>query len=237
MAQVSSISQQIWDMKYRLKTVDGRHFISGCYYGFPEAIGKRSSDGHLYVGGVAMRVNPDGTGLTPVGHNLRNTHDMFVSSMGDVFQSDNDDPAHCRSTWLMEHGNMGYTDIRDGSRSWEEVAKTWEEPREWNKNRRYSKSHWRQNYPGTLPPGTIYGAGSPTGNVLIDGDEIGRPVVNHPAIGGLFDQPGEAVAGQGRQLDLVTAVEGEHPFEVGVGNVAGMAVHDRGLDVAQSPPI
>ena len=156
-----------------IKTVDGRHFISGCYYGFPEAIGKRSSDGHLYVGGVAMRVNPDGTGLTPVGHNLRNTHDMCVSSMGDVVQSDNDDPAHCRSTWLMEHGNMGYTDIRDGSRSWEEVAKTWEEPREWNKNRRYSKSHWRQNYPGTLPPGTIYGAGSPTGNVLIEGDELG----------------------------------------------------------------
>lgn len=157
-----------------IATVDGRHFLSGCYYGYPEAAGKPSSDGHVYVGGVAMRINPDGTGLAPVGHNLRNTHDMFVSSLGDVFQSDNDDPAHCRSTWLMEFGNMGYADLRDGTRSWEEVAKTWEEPQGWHRDLRYSRSHWRQNYPGALPPGSIYGAGSPTGNVLIEGDQLGR---------------------------------------------------------------
>ncbi|MGK0187735.1 MAG: putative membrane-bound dehydrogenase-like protein [Verrucomicrobiales bacterium] len=156
-----------------IKTVDDQHFLSGCYYGYPEAIGKPSSDGHVYVGGVAMRINADGTGLTPIGHNMRNSHDMFVSSLGDVFQSDNDDPAHCRSTWLMEFGNMGYADLRDGSRSWEEVAKTWEEPQGWHRDLRFSKSHWRQNYPGTTPPGSIYGAGSPTGNVFIEGDDLG----------------------------------------------------------------
>ena len=59
-----------------IHTRDGRHFLSACYYGNAEAIGRPSSDGHVYVGGVAMRVNPDGTGLTPVGHNPRNTHDM-----------------------------------------------------------------------------------------------------------------------------------------------------------------
>ena len=157
-----------------IRTVDGRHFLSGCYYGFPEAMGRTSSDGHVYVGGVAMRIWPDGTGLAPVGHNLRNTHDMFVTSFGDVLQSDNDDPAHCRSTWLMEYGNMGYADLRDGSRSWEEVAKTWEEPADWTRDLRFSKSHWRENYPGSLPPGAVYGAGSPTGNVFIEGDELGR---------------------------------------------------------------
>ncbi|MCB1094502.1 MAG: c-type cytochrome [Verrucomicrobiae bacterium] len=157
-----------------IKTVDGRHFLSGCYYGNPEAIGMPSSDGHVYVGGVAMRINPDGTGLTPIGHNMRNPHDMFVTSLGDVFQSDNDDPAHCRSTWVMEFGNMGYSDLRDGSRSWEEAAKTWEEPQGWHQDLRYSKSHWRENYPGATPPGTIYGAGSPTGNVFIEGDELGE---------------------------------------------------------------
>ncbi len=157
-----------------IHTKDGRHFLSGCYYGNPEAIGKPSSDGHVYVGGVAMRIQPDGTGLNPVGHNLRNTHDMFVTSLGDVLQSDNDDPAHCRSTWLMEHGNMGYADLRDGSRSWEEVSKTWDEPEGWNRDLRFSRSHWRENYPGSVPPGSVYGAGSPTGNVFIEGDELGE---------------------------------------------------------------
>jgi hypothetical protein len=46
-----------------IKTKDGRHFISGCYYGYTDGIGKKSSDGEVYVGGMSMRINPDGTGL------------------------------------------------------------------------------------------------------------------------------------------------------------------------------
>ena len=156
-----------------IKTKDGRHFLAGCYYGNNGVIGKPSSDGHVYVGGVAMRINPDGTGLAATSHNMRNPHDMFVTSFGDILQSDNDDPAHCRSSWVMEYANMGYSDLRDGSRSWEEVAKTWEEPAGWSKGRRYSRSHWRENYPGAFPPGTVYGAGSPTGNVFIEDDTTG----------------------------------------------------------------
>lgn len=156
-----------------IKTKDGRNYISGCYYGFPQAIGKKSWDGQVYVPGLAMRINRDGTGLTPMGENLRNSHDMFVTSFGDVFQSDNDDPTNARMSWLMEYGNMGYADIRDGSRSWEEVAKPWEEADASNKSKRFSSAHWRENYPGTTPPGTIYGAGSPTGNVYIEGAELG----------------------------------------------------------------
>ena len=120
-----------------------------------------------------MRVNPDGTGLTPTGENMRNSHDMFVSSYGDTYQSDNDDPAHARISWVMERANMGYADLTDGSRSWEEVAKSWEEPAGWSKSLRFSRSHWRENYPGAFPPGTIYGAGSPTGNVLIEDNALG----------------------------------------------------------------
>lgn len=213
-----------------IRTKDGRHFLSGCYYGYPEAIGKPSSDGHLYVGGLAMRINPDGTGLTPVGENLRNTHDMFVTSMGDVLHSDNDDPAHCRSTWLMEHGNMGYTDLRDGSRSWEEVSKTWEEPKEWTRDLRYSKSHWRQNYPGSLPPGTIYGAGSPTGNVFIEGDELGRKMrglylvcdMVRKEVMGCFPQAVDAQIEMGKHHPFVGLGDGEQgrfflPTDVVVG--------------------
>ena len=156
-----------------IKTKDGRHFISGCYYGYTDGIGKKSSDGEVYVGGMSMRINPDGTGLTPTGENMRNPHDLFISSFGDHYQSDNDDPAHARISWVMEYANMGYADLTDGSRSWEEVAKTWEEPSGWSKSRRFSKSHWRENYPGAFPPGTIYGAGSPTGNLLIEDDTLG----------------------------------------------------------------
>ncbi|MDA8980914.1 c-type cytochrome, partial [bacterium] len=156
-----------------IRTKDGRHYISGCYYGFPEAIGKKSSDGHVYPGGLTMRINPDGTGLTPTASNMRNPHDMFVTAFGDVLQSDNDDPAHCRSSWVMEHGNFGYSDLRDGSRSWEEVAKSWEEPTGWSRDLRFSRSHWRENYPGACPPGSIYGAGSPTGNLFIEDDTLG----------------------------------------------------------------
>jgi len=59
----------------------------------------------------------------------------------------------------MEHANMGYADLSDGSRSWEEGAKSGEEPAGWSKGLRFSRSHWRENYPGAFPPGTIYGAG------------------------------------------------------------------------------
>ncbi len=156
-----------------LKTKDNKHFISASYYGFPDAIGKKSSDGHIYPGGMTMRVNPDGTDLTPTGYNMRNPHDMIVTAYGDIIQSDNDDPAHCRSTWIMEHANMGYSDLRDGSRSWEEVAKTWEEPPGAKLEPRFSRSHWRENYPGSHPPGSIYGAGSPTGNVYFEDNNLG----------------------------------------------------------------
>lgn len=154
-------------------TKDGRHFRSGSYYGHPEAMGRPSSDGHTYVGGCTLRINPDGTGLTPTAQNMRNPHDLQVTAFGDLLQSDNDDPAHCRSSWVMEHANMGYADLKDGSRSWEEVAKSWEEPAGWNRDLRFSRSHWRENYPGACPPGTIYGAGSPTGNVFIEDDTLG----------------------------------------------------------------
>lgn len=169
------------NMGLDVKTKDRRHYIAGSYYGSPEYIGKKSWDGQLYVGGMAFRINPDGTGMMPVGENLRNTMDMSVNSFGDIFQSDNDDPANCRVSWLMEYGNLGYADIEDGSKSWEEVAKTWDEvAKSWDRPKgsehtvfRSSGSHWRQSYPGTMPPGNVYGIGSPVGSTFIEGTELG----------------------------------------------------------------
>ncbi len=164
-----------------IRTKDGRRFVTSSYYHNSQQAGVKSSDGHLYFGGMAMRINSDGTGLTPIGHNLRNTHDMAVNSFGDVYQNDNDDPPHCRATWLMEYGNLGYAGLFDGSRSWQETAKSWETPgsRLWDWSghsqfgRRHTPSHWRENYPGTLPPGTIYGAGAPVGAMFYEGDALG----------------------------------------------------------------
>ncbi|MDP7302051.1 MAG: hypothetical protein QGG09_03060, partial [Pirellulaceae bacterium] len=164
-----------------VRTKDGRRFVTSSFYHNSQQAGVKSSDGHLYIGGMAMRINPDGTGLTAIGHNLRNTHDMAVNSFGDVYQNDNDDPPHCRATWLMEYGNLGYAGLFDGTRSWQETAKSWETPgsRLWDWSghsqlgRRHTPSHWRENYPGTLPPGTIYGSGAPVGAVFYEGDALG----------------------------------------------------------------
>ena len=166
------------NMGLDVKTKDSKRFLAGSYYSNSKLIGQRSSDGHLYVGGVAFRINPDGTDMNVVGSNLRNSHDMFVNSMGDIFQNDNDDPANCRNSWLMEYGQLGYADLKDGSRSWEEISKSWNKKVITNYMHRgnsfRSLDHWRTSYPGALPPNHVYGAGSPTGNYFIEGDELGK---------------------------------------------------------------
>lgn len=213
-----------------IHTKDGRNYKSGSYYGRADLINQPSSDGHIYVGGLTMRIRPDGTGLTPAGQNLRNTQDMYVSSFGDVFHTDNDDPAHCRATWLMEHANMGYADLRNGERSWEEVSKTWDEPAGFSRSRRASKSHWRENYPGACPPGTVYGAGSPTGLVMIEGTELGQSLQGiylscdmvRKEVMGYFPKLREAQIEMGEVhgfLKLKAASKGEHflPTDVCLG--------------------
>ena len=71
-------------------------------------------------------MNPDGSGAEVIFQNCRNAHAMSVTSFGDVLQADNDDPAHARAAWVMEHSNFGYAALEDGNRSWEDSAKSWE---------------------------------------------------------------------------------------------------------------
>lgn len=164
-----------------IKTKDGKNFHVSSYYSRnPESMGKKSSDGHTYVGGFGMSMNPDGTNAEIIFHNARNTHDMFVTSFGDLYQSDNDDPAHARVAWTMKHSNYGYASLEDGSRSWEESGKSWEEGKvtayslKVDRHARFNKAHWRENYPGTTPPGSMWGSGAPTGCIFIEGDELGE---------------------------------------------------------------
>lgn len=163
-----------------VKTMDGKEFYATSYYSDNRVqdTGKKSSDGHLYIGGVGMSVKPDGSQLDVEFHNTRNTHDLFVSSFGDVIHGDNDDPAHARAAWAMKYANYGYASLEDGSRSWEDSAKSWEEKVVQSNRRgegklRLNEGHWRQNVPGTVQPGVQWGAGAPTGCTFIEGDELG----------------------------------------------------------------
>ncbi|MEO8063575.1 MAG: PVC-type heme-binding CxxCH protein [Pseudomonadota bacterium] len=126
--------------------------------------GAKSDDGHVYVGGFAARMNPDGTRVEIVGFNFRNSYEQAVTSFGDIFQNDNDDPPACRTTYLMEYGNLGFFS-RDGRRYW-------------NADRRPGQSiptaEWRQEDPGVIPSGDVYGGGAPTGIVFNEGDGLGK---------------------------------------------------------------
>ncbi|MEO0415325.1 MAG: PVC-type heme-binding CxxCH protein, partial [Verrucomicrobiota bacterium] len=125
--------------------------------------GLKSDDGHVYVGSVALRMNPDGTGLRPIGHNMRNSYEETVTSFGDVFQNDNDDPPACRTTWLMEFGNLGFASD-DGARKWQTERRPGQST---------PIAEWRQEDPGTIPAGDIYGNGSPTGICFYENGGLG----------------------------------------------------------------
>ncbi|HWJ55988.1 MAG TPA: PVC-type heme-binding CxxCH protein, partial [Vicinamibacterales bacterium] len=58
--------------------------------------GTPSDDGHTYVGGFTVRINEDGTNAEIIGNNYRNSYEQSITSFGDVFQNDNDDPPACR---------------------------------------------------------------------------------------------------------------------------------------------
>ena len=123
-----------------------------------EYAGKASDDGRVWVGGALGRFNPDGSGVQIVGHGFRNSYEACLSSFGDVFQNDNDDPPACRVTWLMEGGFMGYFS-RDGRRNWQADKRP---------GQTVPTAHWRQEDPGSLPAGDVYGNGSPTGIVVYE---------------------------------------------------------------------
>ena len=74
----------------------------------PSYSGAKSDDGHVYVGGFSVRMNPDGTNVEIIGLNFRNSYEQTVTSFGDVFHNDNDDPPACRTSFLMEYGNSGF---------------------------------------------------------------------------------------------------------------------------------
>lgn len=125
--------------------------------------GQPSDDGKVYIGGFIACMNPDGTGVEILAHNLRNSYENCVTSYGDIFANDNDDAPASRTFWVLPGGNYGFASA-DGARSWQA-------------DRRPGQSimiaTWRQEDPGVAPAGDVYGAGAPTGIVFYENGALG----------------------------------------------------------------
>jgi putative membrane-bound dehydrogenase-like protein len=143
----------------------GSIYTGGTPYNTVNSGNRVSDDGRVWVGGMALRINPDGTGLKVLGHNFRNSYEVCLDSYGNLWQNDNDDQViTCRTSFLMENGNAGYSSA-DGTRYWQADRRPGQD---------MFTSHWHQEDPGVMPAGDATGAGSPTGIVLYEGDALGK---------------------------------------------------------------
>lgn len=143
----------------------GSVYTGGTPYNTDNTPGRVSDDGRIWTGGLALRIDPDGRGLTVLGHNFRNAYEVTVDSRGDLWQNDNDDEVVAtRTAWVMEGGSLGYFSP-DGSRTWRADQRPGQD---------LFTAHWRQEDPGVIPAGDRVGAGAPTGIVVYEGDELGR---------------------------------------------------------------
>ena len=126
--------------------------------------GQKSDDGFVYVGGFTVRMNPDATHAEVVGHGYRNSYEQTIDSRGYVFQNDNDDPPACRTAHVLERGNAGFFS-RDGTRLWDADKRPGQDT---------PVAEWRQEDPGTMPSGDVYGGGSPTGVAFYENGALGE---------------------------------------------------------------
>lgn len=142
----------------------GSIYTGGSPYNNSNEGNRKSDDGKIWVGGLALRVNPDGTGLKVMGHNFRNSYEVIPDSYGNLWQNDNDDQVvTCRTSWLMEGGNAGYFST-DGTRYWQADQRPGQD---------IFAAHWHQDDPGVMPAGDRSGSGAPTGIVINEGDALG----------------------------------------------------------------
>ena len=141
----------------------GKVFRITCAYSSKEPA-QASDDGFTYVGGYTVRMNPDGTKAEIIGHNYRNSYEQAVTSRGHVFQNDNDDPPACRTSHVLEHGSAGFFSA-DGARFWNADIRP---------GQTTAVGQWRQEDPGSMPAGDVYGGGAPTGIAYYENGALGE---------------------------------------------------------------
>jgi putative membrane-bound dehydrogenase-like protein len=143
----------------------GSVYTGGSPYNLENQGNMKSDDGKVWVGGLQLSINPDGTGLKVEAHGFRNSYETCVDSYGDMWQNDNDDQVvTCRVSWLMPGGNAGYFS-QDGTRYWQADQRPGQD---------MFTAHWHQEDPGAMPAGDCTGAGSPTGMAINEGDGLGE---------------------------------------------------------------
>ncbi len=143
----------------------GSIYTGGTPYNKKNQGNMMSDDQRVWVGGLSLRIHPDGTGLKVMAHNFRNSYEVALDSHGNLWQNDNDDQVvTCRVTWLMETGNAGYFST-DGTRTWQADQRP---------GQNTFTAHWHQEDPGVMPAGDKTGAGSPTGVVIYESDALGE---------------------------------------------------------------
>ena len=142
----------------------GSMYTGGTPYNKENSGNRKSDDGRVWVGGLALRVGEDGSGLKVMGHNFRNSYEIALDSYGNMWQNDNDDEVVAtRFTWLMEGANTGFFSA-DGTRSWRYDRRPYQSA---------FTAQWHQEDPGVLPAGDNTGSGSPTGVAVYEGDLFG----------------------------------------------------------------
>jgi len=143
----------------------GSIYVGGTPYNKENKGNQKSDDGRVWVGGLSLRMNPDGTGLKVMAHNFRNSYEIAIDSYGNYWQNDNDDQVvTCRTSWVMEGSNAGYFSA-DGTRYWQADRRP---------DQDMFTTHWHQEDPGVLLAGDNTGAGSPTGMLVYEGDALGE---------------------------------------------------------------
>jgi putative membrane-bound dehydrogenase-like protein len=167
---------------------------------------KVAAAGKPFREGMALRCEPDGSGVEVLGHNFRNNFELTADPYGTVWQSDNDDDGNkgTRINYVMEQGNYGYTDEMTGA-GWGE--------RRTNIEKEIPFRHWHLNDPGVVPNVLQTGAGSPSGITLYEGTmlpEVFRGQIIHA-------EPGHSVVrayaiqndGAGYKATIVNLLEGQ----------------------------
>jgi putative membrane-bound dehydrogenase-like protein len=164
------------------------------------------ANGKPYRDGMALRCNPDGTGVEVIGNNFRNNYELTVDPFGTVWQSDNDDDGNkaTRINYVMEHGNFGYKDEVTGA-SWYK--------RRTNLEKEIPFRHWHLNDPGVVPNLLQTGAGSPTGIMMYEGTML--PQIFQGQL--IHAEPGHNVIrsytitndGAGYKAEIVNILEGQ----------------------------
>ena len=126
-----------------------------------------AAHGDPYRQGMAFRCNFDGSELEVLGYNFRNSFEIAVDSLGNLWQTDNDDDGNraARVLFLMERGNYGFTDEVTGA--------TWREPRT-GMHPQIPIRHWHQRDPGVVPNMLQTGPGSPSGLCVYEGRLLPR---------------------------------------------------------------